>query len=219
MIKPFRGRERMLRQTLAEASPLRRADPRAKLAVSLAASLAVMSPALHLAAFIAAFAVFLAWARLLPHAAQQTWRLRWVLVLLFVLDWLIVGPDLAVIISLRLVLLAGAFVLFFATTTPAELCLALERLRLPYRYAFSISLAFQSLGFLADEWRAIREAQQAAGRLCSSCPSLGASWAHWRGVAIPLRTQALRTSEARLSGGGWWNDCATWSPSQCRRSS
>jgi energy-coupling factor transport system permease protein len=39
----------------------------------------------------------------------------------------------------------------------------LEKLRVPYRYAFSLSLAFQSLGLLDDEWRAIREAQSSRG--------------------------------------------------------
>jgi energy-coupling factor transport system permease protein len=74
-----------------------------------------------------------------------------------------VSLDLAAIITLRLILLSGAFALFFSTTTPGELRLALEWLRVPYRYAFSLSLAFQSLGLLDEEWRAIREAQHARG--------------------------------------------------------
>lgn len=157
------GRSRSLQMALVEASPLRRVDPRAKLAVSLCASLAVMSPWWRLALFIVAFAAFLAWARLLPQAARQVWRLKWVLLLLFILDWFVVGPDLAVTISLRLVILACAFVLFFATTSPGELCVALEQLGVPYRYAFSVSLAYQSLELLSQEWRAIHEAQLARG--------------------------------------------------------
>ena len=69
----------------------------------------------------------------------------------------------AVIICTRLILLTGVFALFFSTTTTRELGLALEKLRVPYRYAFSLSLAFQSLGLLDDEWRAIREAQSSRG--------------------------------------------------------
>lgn len=154
---------RVRRLELVERSPLRRADPRAKLAVSLAASLAVMLPVERLAVFMVLYTALLLWARLLPAAARQVWRLKWVLVVLFVVDWLVVGPELAVAVSLRLVLLAGAFALFFATTTPGELRLALEWLRVPYRYAFSVSLAFQSVGLLDDEWRAIREAQRSRG--------------------------------------------------------
>ena len=148
---------------LREDSPLRRVDPRTKLALSLCASLAVMLSLKKLAVFMVLYALLLLWARLLPEAARQVWRLKWVLLVLFVVDWIFVSLDLAVIITLRLILLAGAFALFFATTTPAELRLALEWLRVPYRYAFSLSLAFQSVGLLDDEWRSIREAQQARG--------------------------------------------------------
>jgi energy-coupling factor transport system permease protein len=148
---------------LREDSPLRRADPRTKLALSLCASLAVMLSLEKLAVFMGLYVLLLLWARLLPAAARQVWRLKWVLLILFVVDWVFVSRDLAVIITLRLILLAGAFALFFATTTPAELRLALEWMRVPYRYAFSLSLAFQSVGWLDDEWRAIREAQQARG--------------------------------------------------------
>jgi energy-coupling factor transporter transmembrane protein EcfT len=146
-----------------EGSPLRRVDPRTKLALSLCASLAVMLPTEKLLIFMGLYAALLLWARLLPEAARQVWRLKWVLLILFVVDWLFVSPDLALLITLRLILLAGAFALFFSTTTPGELRLALEWLRVPYRYAFSISLAFQSVGLLDDEWRAILEAQQARG--------------------------------------------------------
>jgi energy-coupling factor transport system permease protein len=62
-------------------------------------------------------------------------------------------------------LLTGIFALFFSTTNTRELGLALEKLRVPYRYAFSLGLAFQSLGILDDEWRAIREAQSSRGAM------------------------------------------------------
>jgi len=122
-----------------------------------------MLPLERLAVVMLAYTLLLLWARLLPEAARQIWRLKWVLIGLFGLDWLLVGLDLAAAVTLRLILLAGAFALFFATTTPRELQSALEWLRLPYRYAFSVSLAFQSIGLLDDEWRAIREAQRVRG--------------------------------------------------------
>ncbi len=158
------GTARRTRQlALVESSPLRRADPRVKLVLSLCASLAVMLSLEKLAIFMLAYALLLFWARLLQEAARQVWRLKWVLVFLFLIDWAFVGLDLAAIVTLRLVLLAGAFALFFATTTPRELQSALEWMRVPYRYAFSVSLAFQSMGLLDDEWRAIREAQRSRG--------------------------------------------------------
>lgn len=155
------GRTRKM--ALVETSPLRHADPRTKLALGLCTSLAVMLSLEKLVVFMILYTLLLLWARLLPEAARQVWRLKWILLVLFVVDWIFVGLDLAVIITLRLILLAGAFALFFSTTKPAELRLALEWLRLPYRYAFSLSLAFQSVGLLNDEWRTILEAQRARG--------------------------------------------------------
>ena len=60
------GRARKL--ALVEDSPLRHADPRTKLALSLCASLAVMLSLEKLAVFMALYALLLLWARLLPAA-------------------------------------------------------------------------------------------------------------------------------------------------------
>ncbi len=190
-----RGRQRM---QLVEASPLRRADARTKLALSLCTSLAVMLPLGRLAAFMVAYALVLLWARLLPEAGRQLWRLKWMLLLLFVLDTVVVGVDLALLVTLRLVLLAEAFVLFFATTTPRELGLALEWLRVPLRYAFGISLAFQSIALLDDEWRAIREAGMARGVWQPGGPA-GAEGRPARLLRVARRLWAQATDLVALS--------------------
>ncbi len=181
------GRTRAV--SLAERSPLRHADPRTKLTLSLCASLAVMLPLERLVAFMSIYTLLILWARLLPEAARQVWRLKWVLIPLFILDWLLVGLDLAVIVTLRIILLAGAFALFVRTTTPSEFRLALEWLRVPYRYAFSVSLAFQSVGLLDDEWRAIREAQRARG-------AWAFEWAGWRKLVSQVRELVVLTVPA-----------------------
>jgi energy-coupling factor transport system permease protein len=171
-----------------EGSPLRRADPRTKLALSTCASLAVMLPLERLAMFMGLYLLVMLWARLLPAAAQQVWRLRWLLVMLFIVDWLLVGLDLAVIVTLRVIMLASVFTLFVSTTTPDELRLALERLRVPYRYAFSLSLAFQSVNLLSEEWHAIHEAQLSRGAL-GQVPGL-------RGIVFRLRDWVAMTVPA-----------------------
>jgi energy-coupling factor transporter transmembrane protein EcfT len=155
------GRARQL--ALVEDSPLRRADPRTKLFISVAISLVVMMPIDRLLIFLGIYVIFLIWARLLVPALQQIWRLKWLLLFLFALEWWLISFEHAAIICARLVLLTGVFALFFSTTNTRELGLALEKLRVPYRYAFSLRLAFQSLGLLDDEWRAIREAQSSRG--------------------------------------------------------
>lgn len=148
---------------LVEDTPLRRLDPRAKLAVSLAASVVVMLPFERLSLFMLLYMILLAWAKLLPTAARQVWRMRWILLVLFVLDWWLIDLNLAILVSLRLILLAGTFSILFATTTFGEFRLAIEGMGIPYRIAFSLGLAFQSLTLIEEEWQAIREAQQARG--------------------------------------------------------
>ncbi len=157
------GRSRQL--VLVETSPLRKADPRTKLFISVAISLVVMMSLERLAIFLSIYILFLLWAHLLVPAAGQVWRLKWILLILFSFDWWLISPEHAILICTRLVLLTGVFALFFSTTTTRELGLALEKLRVPYRYAFSLSLAFQSLGLLDDEWRAIHEAQSSRGAM------------------------------------------------------
>lgn len=164
------GRSRQL--ALVEDSPLRHADPRTKLFLSLAISLVVMTSIERLLIFLGVYVLFLLWARLLAPTLQHIWRLKWVLILLFLFDWWMINLDHAILICLRLILLTGVFALFFSATNTRELGLALEKLRVPYRYAFSLSLAFQSLGLLDDEWRAIREAQSSRGAL----PNVSSFW-------------------------------------------
>lgn len=96
---------------------------------------------------------------------------------LFALDWLFIGLPFALLITLRLALLATAFSLFFATTTPDELRAALEWAGLSARLSFTFTTAYRSLSLLEDEWRGIREAQQARG-----IGEGGASgpWRRWR---------------------------------------
>lgn len=150
-----------------------------KLALSLCLSLSVMLPLQRLVVAVAFYGLLLLWARLLPAAIRQVWQMRWVLLILFLVDWFLISTELAVAVTLRIALLAGTFALFFATTTPDELRLALEWMRVPYRYAFSLSLAFQSVSLLDEEWRAIREAQKARG----AWGSLGG----WRNVVGQVR--------------------------------
>lgn len=164
------GRARQL--ALVEDSPLRHADPRTKLFLSLAVSLVVMTSIERLLIFLGVYVLFLLWAHLIIPTVEHIWRLKWVLILLFFFDWWIISLDHAILICLRLLLLTGVFALFFSTTNTRELGLALEKLRVPYRYAFSLSLAFQSLGLLDDEWRAIREAQSSRGAL----PNVSSFW-------------------------------------------
>jgi energy-coupling factor transport system permease protein len=157
-----RGEHRRLFR-LVEASPLRRVDPRVKLLLGILVASAVMLPLERVLAFWLLFMALMGPARLWPEIGYQLRRIALLLVVLFALDWLTVSRDFAFLITFRLMLVVSALTLFFATTRPEELRLALERLGAPYRYAFSLSLAFLSVSVLDEEWRAIREAQRSRG--------------------------------------------------------
>jgi energy-coupling factor transporter transmembrane protein EcfT len=144
-------------------SPLRDFDPRTKLVLSLSSSLAIMLPLEQLVAATLGYILLLSWARVINAALQQIWRIKWLLLGVFVIDWIFISLELAISITLRLSLLTSTFSLFFSTTTPAEFRLALEALKLPYRYAFSLSLAFQNLTIFDRETQLIREAQRSRG--------------------------------------------------------
>ena len=93
------GRTRQL--AILEKSPLRKADPRTKLFISLAISLVVMMPLERLVIFLGVYVLFLMWGRLLAPAIRQVWRIKWVLILLFFVDWWLISLDHAVIICAR----------------------------------------------------------------------------------------------------------------------
>ncbi|MCL4488265.1 MAG: energy-coupling factor transporter transmembrane protein EcfT [Chloroflexi bacterium] len=165
-LNPFRRRgtgehRRLIR--MVPDSPLRRIDPRVKLGVCILVALSVMLPLERLAVFWLIFAVGIVAARLTKEMLYQVRRIAFILVLLFILDWVGVGLTFAVLITLRFVLVVSAFTLFFATTTPEEFRLAMEHLRMPYAYAFSLSLAFLSISLMQEEFLNILEAQRSRG--------------------------------------------------------
>jgi energy-coupling factor transport system permease protein len=159
----FQGQRFKHLSAMVVNSPLRMIDPRTKMFISLAISMVVMLPLDRLVVFSTIYVLFLIWARLFIQAVRQIWRMRWILLFLFALDWWLISMDHGILVCTRLVLLTGTFTLLFSTTTHREFSLALEKLGVPYRYAFSLSLAFQSIDLLDDEWRAIQEAQRSRG--------------------------------------------------------
>ncbi len=149
--------------TVIERSFLRRADPRTKLALSLAASLAVMLPLAQVLVVFIAYVLLIAAARVLPRVLVQIRRLSPLLAVLFALDWLFIGAEFAVVITLRLILLVTSFTLLLATTTVDELRLAFEGVGMSRRLAFTFATLCRSLDLTRSEWLGVMEAQRARG--------------------------------------------------------
>jgi energy-coupling factor transport system permease protein len=69
----------------------------------------------------------------------------------------------AVAMTLRFIVLIESFSVFFLTTSPDRLGLALEQTRIPYEFCFAFTTAVRFVPVLAEEAQTIMDAQKARG--------------------------------------------------------
>jgi energy-coupling factor transport system permease protein len=69
----------------------------------------------------------------------------------------------AVAMTLRFIVLVESFSIFFLTTSPDHLGLALEQTHIPYEFCFAFTTAVRFVPVLADEAQTIMDAQKARG--------------------------------------------------------
>ncbi|MEM2419419.1 MAG: energy-coupling factor transporter transmembrane component T [Candidatus Bathyarchaeia archaeon] len=69
----------------------------------------------------------------------------------------------ALAMTLRFLVLVGSFSIFFLTTSPDHLGLALEQSRVPYEFCFAFTTAVRFVPVLAEEAQTIMDAQKARG--------------------------------------------------------
>lgn len=69
----------------------------------------------------------------------------------------------AIAMTFRFVVLVESFSVFFLTTSPDHLGLALEQTRVPYEFAFAFTTAVRFVPVLAEEAQTIMDAQKARG--------------------------------------------------------
>jgi len=65
--------------------------------------------------------------------------------------------------TLRFIVLIESFSVFFLTTSPDHLGLALEQTRIPYEFCFAFTTAVRFVPVLAEEAQTIMDAQKARG--------------------------------------------------------
>lgn len=104
----------------------------------------------------------------MTHSWLRTMKfLSFFIVLLIVIDsFLIPGPhatNFGVAMALRLVVLTAVFGIFFSTTDPDRLALALRKLHFPFEFCWAISTAFRFIPTVAMEGEKIIDAQKARG--------------------------------------------------------
>jgi energy-coupling factor transport system permease protein len=99
----------------------------------------------------------------------------------------------AVSMTLRFVVLVESFSVFFLTTSPDHLGLALENSRVPYEFAFAFTTAVRFVPVLAEEAQTIMDAQKARG-LELEKGGLLKRIRNYIPVLIPLIVSAIRRS-------------------------
>jgi energy-coupling factor transport system permease protein len=77
-------------------------------------------------------------------------------------EWLVL-LERAVAMTLRFVVLIASFSVFFLTTSPDHLGLALQQSHVPYEFCFAFTTAVRFVPVLADEAQTIMDAQKARG--------------------------------------------------------
>ena len=69
----------------------------------------------------------------------------------------------AIAMTMRFIVLVESFSIFFLTTSPDNLGLALEQARVPYEFSFAFTTAVRFVPVLAEEAQTIMDAQKARG--------------------------------------------------------
>ena len=99
----------------------------------------------------------------------------------------------AAAMTLRFVVLVESFSVFFLTTSPDHLGLALERTRVPYEFSFAFTTAVRFVPVLAEEAQTIMDAQKARGLELEKGNFLKRI-RNYVPVLIPLIVSAIRRS-------------------------
>ncbi|MQL51497.1 energy-coupling factor transporter transmembrane protein EcfT [Desulfofundulus thermobenzoicus] len=122
-------------------------------------------------------------------------------VLFYFLPWIPAWPVtdggllLGVAMGLRMVVIVLSFLVFLATTETREIILVLvEKLRVPYDYAFMLMTAIRFVPTFFAEAHQVREAQQARGYRVEGSNPLQKIKAY-APVAVPLVLLSLRRAE------------------------
>lgn len=95
--------------------------------------------------------------------------------------------------TLRFVVLVESFSVFFLTTSPDHLGLALEQTRIPYEFSFAFTTAVRFVPVLAEEAQTIMDAQKARGLELEKGNFLKRI-RNYVPVLIPLIVSAIRRS-------------------------
>jgi energy-coupling factor transport system permease protein len=118
-----------------------------------------------------------------------------ILTKLFYNGWTLQFSDVEIALgmTMRFIVLVESFSVFFLTTSPDYLGLALEQSRMPYEFAFAFTTAVRFVPVLAEEAQTIMDAQKARG-LELEKGNLLKRIRNYIPILIPLIVSAIRRS-------------------------
>jgi|YelNatPaOPRAMG01_1025707.scaffolds.fasta_scaffold31145_3 energy-coupling factor transport system permease protein len=147
-------------------SPLHRADPRAKFAMALSffASSLIFTNALALLALFALQIPIALMGRIARRWARSLRGGAFLAILIFLMNFLTgQGASFSIAMSLRFFCLLSSFSIFFLTTSPDDLGLALEQCKIPYAISFTFTTAVRLVPTMAMDAQEIIDAQRSRG--------------------------------------------------------
>ncbi|MEM2136495.1 MAG: energy-coupling factor transporter transmembrane component T [Candidatus Methanomethylicia archaeon] len=115
------------------------------------------------------------------------------IIFIFILNYFTSGINLALIITIRLILIMSSFSIFFLTTYPEDFALALVNIGIPYDFALTFTMAIRFVPTLAREAQLIIDAQKARG-LELEKGSFIVKLKNYVPILIPLIVNSLRRS-------------------------
>ncbi|MHA1266206.1 MAG: energy-coupling factor transporter transmembrane component T family protein [Candidatus Helarchaeota archaeon] len=89
--------------------------------------------------------------------------LSFLAIFIIIIDTIFINLNLGIAMSIRLFVLISAFSLFFLTIHPDDLSQALIQMKIPFSFAFALSLAIRFVPTLGLEAQTVREAQMVRG--------------------------------------------------------
>jgi energy-coupling factor transport system permease protein len=114
-------------------------------------------------------------------------------------------PEYAFAMALRFLVLVESFSVFFLTTSPDHLSLALEQSHVPYEFTFAFTTAVRFVPVLAEEAQTIMDAQKARG-LELERGNFMKRVRNYIPILIPLIVSAIRRSlelAEAMESRGW----------------
>lgn len=140
-------------------------DPRTKLALAIivsALSIIYTELLVLLLIFFSMLPLILI-SRSIKEWARTIKGLTLLIIFIVVVNIIFNGVSFAVSMILRIISLISAFSIFFLTVHPDELSQALIQMKLPFNFAFAMSMAIRYVPTIAREAQNIREAQMSRG--------------------------------------------------------